>query len=398
MTNSTIATSNLFKPIKVGNALLKNRIAHLPTTRNRAHPGDGISTDLQLKYYTDRAKNGSLLVTEATIATPKLGWYPNVPGIWNEKQALAWKEIVDSVHEAGGFIAVQLWGLGRVASPALMKEKGYDFVGVSDVYEHEKSEQEAKESGNLLRALTKEELHKLATEDYPNAVRLALDVAGFDAIQIHGANGYLFSQFLHPLINTRTDEYGGKSVENRTRFLFEVIDNIFKVADASKVAIRLSPYNEFQEPGVNPYSKEDYTYILKEFQKRADQGNELAFIDLVDGRYDQDGVTEDINLDYFYKFWKGIILRGGNYTYDQKDNWANIVKDSNANDRTLVGFGRHFIANPDLPERIKKNELLNEYDRSTFYTPYDYGYNTYPVYGAKDESDPDAKITGKPLV
>ncbi|KAI5960163.1 uncharacterized protein KGF55_004886 [Candida pseudojiufengensis] len=397
MTNSTIASSNLFKPIKVGNALLKNRIAHLPTTRNRAHPGDHIPTDLQKIYYTDRAKNGSLLVTEATIATPKLGWYPNVPGIWNEEQALAWKEIVDSVHEAGGKIAVQLWGLGRVASPKLLKEKGYDFVGVSDIYEHEASEKEAKESGNLLRPLTVEEIKTLVTEDFPNATKLALDVAGFDYVALHFANGYIGSQFLNPKINTRTDQYGGKSVENRSRFIFEVFDNLFKVAPAQKIGVRFSPYNVFQEPGINPTSKEDYTYILSELQKRADEGNELAFIDLVDGRYDQDEVTEDINLDYFYKYWKGIILRGGNYTSDEKDDWKNIVKDSNANDRTLVGFGRHFIANPDLPERIKKNESLNKYDRSTFYTPYDYGYNTYPKFGEKNDADPNAKITGKPL-
>ena len=397
MTRAAIQSSNLFKPIKVGNTLIEHRIAHLPTTRNRAHPGDHIPTDLEKKYYTDRAKTGGLLVTEATIATPKLGWYPNVPGIWNEKQALGWKEIVDSVHAAGGKIAVQIWGMGRVASGALLKSKGYDFVGVSDVYEHEKSEKEAVEAGNPLRPLTVEEIEELVQKDYPNAVKLALDVAGFDFVELHFANGYIASQFLHPKINTRTDKYGGP-IENRARFILEVFDNLFKVADAKRIGVRFSPANVFQEPGINPSSKEDYTYILRELQKRADTGNELAFIDLVDGVYDVDDVQSPANVNYFYDLWKGVILKGGNYTEDKNDGWKKILEDADANDRTLVGFGRHFIANPDLPERIKYGHDLNDYDTSTFYTTYNYGYNTYPEYGETRESDPEAKIVPKPLV
>ncbi|KAI5905454.1 Enoate reductase 1, partial [Candida parapsilosis] len=167
MTKAAIQSSNLFKPIKVGNTVIEHRIAHLPTSRNRAHPGDHNPTDLEKKYYTDRAKSGALLVTGATVATPKLGWYPNVPGIWNEKQALGWKEIVDSVHAAGGKIAVQIWGMGRVASGALLKSKGYDFVGVSDVYDNEESAKEAVEAGNPLRPLTVEEIEELVQKDYP---------------------------------------------------------------------------------------------------------------------------------------------------------------------------------------------------------------------------------------
>lgn len=133
-------------------------------------------------------------------------------------------------------------------------------------------------------------------------------------------------------------------------------------------------------------------------QKRADTGNELAFIDLVDGVYDVDDVQSPANVNYFYDLWKGVILKGGNYTEDKNDGWGKIVQDADANDRTLVGFGRHFIANPDLPERIKYGHDLNDYDTSTFYTTYNYGYNTYPEYGETREADPEEKIIPKPLI
>ncbi|EDK42546.1 hypothetical protein PVL30_000698 [Lodderomyces elongisporus] len=395
MTKSTIQASNLFKPIKVGNITLPHRIAHLPTTRNRANPETHVPTDLQKQYYTDRAKSGALLVTEATIATPKLGWYPNVPGIWTKEQALGWKQIVDSVHEAGGRIAVQLWGLGRVAIPGLLKQKGFDFVAPSAIYEHEESEKAAKDAGNPLRELTAEEIHQLVTEDYPNAVKLALDVAGFDFVEFHFANGYIASQFINPVINKRTDKYGGP-IENRARFLLEALDNAFKVADPKKIAIRVSPGNQFQEP-VNPSFKEDFEYITKQLQARADQGNELGFIDVVDGTFDVGSGAQNVDISSILNNWKGIVLRGGRYNNNKDEEWKLPVEDANADDRTLVGFGRNFIANPDLPQRIQEDQDLNPYDRSTFYTIYNYGYNTYPFYGQKTDADPDAKVEGVAL-
>ncbi|CAK9435661.1 uncharacterized protein LODBEIA_P03880 [Lodderomyces beijingensis] len=396
MTKATIQASHLFKPIKIGDLTLKHRIAHLPTTRNRANPGDHVPTSLQKQYYTDRAKSGALLVTEATIATPKLGFYPNVPGIYTQEQALGWKKVVDSVHEAGGAIAVQLWGLGRVASPALLKQHGIPFVGVSDIYENEKSESEAEENDNQLRPLTIKEIEELVTVDYPNAVKLALDVAGFDFVEFHFANGYIASQFINPLINNRTDKYGG-SIENRARFLFEVIDNTIQAGvDPARLAVRISPSNQFQEP-LNPSRKEDYTYIAEQLQERADSGKALGFIDVVDGEFGPANVAVPVDVSYILDNWKGVVLRGGRYTYDKDDGWKALVHDADSDDRTLVGFGRWFIANPDLPERIQNNQELNDYDRSTFYTTYDYGYNTYPFFGKKDDADPEAKVSGTPL-
>ncbi|CAI5756767.1 unnamed protein product [Candida verbasci] len=396
MTKSSIQSSNLFKPLTIGSSTVKNRIAHLPTTRTRAIKDGHVPTDLQLQYYTDRAKDGSLLITEATLISLNQGIYPSVPGIWNQQQAKAWKKIVDSVHENGGVIAAQLWALGRVGNAKLLKENGLPLTGPSANYEHEQAEKDAIEAGNPIQELTEEQIDDLINNQYPNAVKLASETANFDFVELHAANGYLFEQFIHPDINKRTDKYGG-SIENRSRFLFNVLDKLFEIVDPQKVAIRISPANEFQTPRVNPSFVEDWTYIIKELQKRAEQGKALAFIDLVDARFNEDRTHTNIDLEFIPEIWKGILIRGGNYTYDDKDNWAQIVEDANLDDRTLVGFGRYFIANPDLPKRIYNDEELNDYDRSTFYSPYNYGYNTYPFLNEKLEVDPNEKRLGKSL-
>lgn len=395
MTKSTIEESNLFKPINVGNVTLKHRIAHLPTTRVRSDSETHIPTDLQLQYYKDRAKSGGLIVAEGTIVTPKLGIFPNVPGIWTREQALGWKQIVDAVHEQGGSIALQLWGAGSKASPALLKKNGLDYVAASAIYPDKDTEKAAIEAENPLRPLTINEIENLTKVEYPNAIKLALDVAGFDFVELHFANGFIASQFLNPNTNERDDQYGG-TVENRSRFLLEIIDNAFKVADPKKIALRISPENQYQEP-TNPSAIEDYAYIAKELQIRADQGNEVAFIDVVDGTFDLGSGSKNVDISKILENWKGIVLRGGRYTYDKDNKWKGVLADVNTDDRTLIGFGRYFIANPDLPTRIRDDLELNKYDRSTFYTNYNYGYNTYPFYGQKVDADPEEQRKGKPL-
>ncbi|EGW33420.1 NAPDH dehydrogenase [Spathaspora passalidarum NRRL Y-27907] len=375
MSSGILQASKVFKSIKVGQTTLKHRIAHLPTTRNRA--ANHVPTDLMKQYYTERAATGGLLVTEATLVSLNQGIYPLVPGIWNETQSKAWKQITDSVHEQGGAISLQMWALGRVGSAQLLKAHGLPLTGPSENYEHEQAEKDAIEAGNPIKALTEEDIKDLVYNQFANAAKLA-DEAGFDFLELHGANGYLFEQFIHPGVNKRTDKYGG-SIENRARLLLEVIDHLSTIVDPSKLAVRLSPVNTFQVPGVNETSEADYSYIVSELQKRADQGKGLAYISVVDGRFVDADHTTAIELDYIHKLWKGVLLRGGNYTYD-REGWNAIQKDTE-DDRTLVGFGRNFIANPDLPERIKKGLPLNEYDRDTFYTPTNFGYNTYPHHG-----------------
>ncbi|RCK55171.1 putative NADPH dehydrogenase [Candida viswanathii] len=391
----TTSKSNLFKPIKIGNTTIKHRIAHLPTTRSRA-TAEHVPTDLNKTYYTDRAKSGALIIAEATLISLNQGIYPHVPGIWTQQQSDAWKEIVDSVHAVGGKIALQLWALGRVGNAKLLKENGLPLTGASPIYEHEQAEKDAIEAGNPIQELTQEQIKDLIFNQYTNAVKLA-DAAGFDFIELHGANGYLIEQFISPVTNKRTDKYGG-SIENRSRFLFELIDHLNTVVDPAKLAIRLSPLNDFQVPEVNPSAEEDYTYIIEGLQQRADEGKGLAFIDVVDERYNPDGTIRPKTVQFVDKVWKGVLVKGGSFTYDKKEGeWTTIQGVADADDRTLIGFGRHFIANPDLPERIKNGYPLNPYDRSTFYAGYNYGYNTYPFYGQEINADPEEKLAGKAL-
>ena len=390
----TISNSNLFKPINIGKKTISHRIAHLPTTRNRATK-DHVPTDLMQKYYTDRAKTGGLLITEATLISLNQGIYPNVPGIWNNRQRDAWKKITDSVHSVGGFISVQLWALGRVGNAKLLKNHGLPLTGVSPIYEHEQAEKDAIKAENPIQELTQDEIKDIIYNQFANAAKLA-DEAGFDFIELHGANGYLFEQFIHPGTNKRTDKYGG-SIENRARFLFEVVDHLSTIVDPSKLAIRLSPLNNFQVPGINPTAKEDYSYIIAGLQKRADEGKGFGYINVVEGRFSPDGSTEACDVNFVGDIWKGALLKGGNYTYDKKNSWETIERDANADNRTLVGFGRYFIANPDLPTRIEKDLPLNDYDRSTFYANDDYGYNTYPFYGQEIKADPEHKVFGVAL-
>ncbi|KAL6452581.1 EBP1 Probable NADPH dehydrogenase [Candida maltosa Xu316] len=347
------------------------------------------------QYYTDRAKSGGLLVTEATMISLNQGIYPNVPGIWTKQQANAWKQIVDSVHSVGGAISSQLWALGRVGKPKILKDYGLPLTGVSPIYEHEEAKREAIEAGNPIQELSRDQIKDIVHNQFGNAAKLA-DSAGFDFIELHAANGYLFEQFIHPQINQRTDEYGGKSIENRSRFLFEVVDHLSSIIDPTKLAIRLSPLNEFQVPGISPTTVQDYSYIVQGLQERANKGQGLAYINIVDERYNPDGSVRQQTVQFVDKIWKGILFRGGSFTYDTED-WKIINKVVNEDDRTLVGFGRYFIANPDLPERIKNGYSLNPYDRSTFYSPFNYGYNTYPFYGQDLKVDPEEKVLGKPL-
>ncbi|RLV93538.1 putative NADPH dehydrogenase [Spathaspora sp. JA1] len=384
MTSSKLQASNLFKPIKIGETIIRHRIAHLPASRNRAI--GHVPTDLMKQYYTDRARSGGLISTEATLISLNQGIYPMVPGIFNQRQMKAWKEIVDSVHEQGAAISIELQALGRVGDAKLLKDSGLPLTGPSANYENEEKKKIAIDSGNPIQELTDSQIKDTIYVQYSNATKLAID-AGFDFIEIHGGYGYLIEQFIHPGVNQRTDKYGG-NIENRARFLLELIDHLSSIIDPSKLSIRLSPLNVFQVPGANPSSESDYSYIVSQLQKRAEQGKSLGYISIVDGNFIDATMdkTKALDLGYIHKIWKGVLIRGGNYTYDYQENWSTIAQDVD-DDRTLVGFCRNFVANPDLPERIKKGLSLNNCDKSTFYTPGNFGYNTYSFSGKNIEVD-----------
>lgn len=302
-------------------------------------------------------------------------------------------------REASSLSNCGLWVV-LVFQASLLKAEGLPLTSSSALYESEKSKEAAEAAGNPVRALTEEEIKDLIYNQYTNAAKNAIE-AGFDFLEIHGANGYLVEQFINPSSNTRTDKYGG-SIENRARFVLELIDHLISVVGADKLAIRLSPFNTFQgmlaeDEAVHPIAT--FGYIVSELQRRANEGKELAYINVVDGRFNPDGTESALDNKFIDQIWKGIILRGGNYTYDDKNNWANVAKDVDQDDRTLIGFGRHFIANPDLVSRLENGHELNAYDRSTFYGHDNNGYNTYPFYGSSEVVDAEAesKVVPKSL-
>lgn len=376
--------TDVFTPITVGGHTLSNKVVYAPTTRQRALDTNVVS-DLTAQYYDERSKfPGSLLISEATMASPRFGLYRRVPGIYNDAQVQGWKKITDLVHANGSFMAVQLWNLGRVADPVYTKESGYPMVAPSAIYYSEESKEAAVAAGNELHELTTQEVEEFIQE-FVKAGKNAV-AAGFDYVEIHGAHGYMVDQFFYPSSNQRTDKYGG-SIENRARFALEVIDALSAAIGAEKVAIRLSPWAKFQamkaeEEEVSPVAQ--LGYFLSELQKRAKAGKEIAYVSVVEPRVS--GIT---NVDASEQFgdnsfvrsiWKGVLVKAGNYTYDAPEFKTALedIKDGN----TLVAFSRYFTSNPDFVQRLHDGHDLTPYDRGTFYNPDNWGYNTYNASGA----------------
>lgn len=393
--NQPLKDTKLFNSLRVGKNELGHRVVHAPTTRFRALE-DHTPSDLQLQYYDDRTKiPGSLVVTEAMFISPEAGLYENVPGIWNEKQVEAWKKITDKVHENKSFISAQFWFLGRVGDAKVLKKRGYDLVAPSPIYESDESKKVAEEAGNPIRALTEDEIHDIIYRMYPEAAKNAIK-AGFDYIEIHGAHGYLLDQFLQPVSNKRTDKYGG-SIENRARIVLEIIDNLIKTVGADRLAIRISPWATFQgmkADGDDVHSITTFSYLVHELQKRANQGNELAYLSIVEPRASGilDVASADIKGDntFVSQIWKGIILKSGNFTYDAPS-YDTLIKDIEDN-RTMVGFGRNYISNPDLVHRLAEGYELTPYNRETFYAKNNWQYNTYTNFGVENTYSKEKQV------
>lgn len=395
---SDLLSSNLFKPIKLGPVTLANRLVYAPTTRFR-NTVDYVATDSMLEYYTARAKdNGGLLIVEATFPAPEFGLYERGPMIKTKQQVNAFKKIVDSVHEQGSSIAIQLWNLGRTADPKELKKHNLPFLGASPIYFDEASEKAAKECGNELREITIPEI-KAMVEEYKACAKRCIDEAGFDIVEIHGAHMYLLDSFLQASSNHRTDEYGG-SIENRARFMLEVVDACIEAVGAERVAIRLSPYAEFQgglgqKAEINPIVT--WGYVLSELEKRAQRGNRLAYVSVIEARVSGTSDNPEAgSVDFTWPdlIWKGKIIRAGGFL--DKGNFEKLTSIVNQNDHTLIGVGRYFTSNPDLVHRLKEGLELTPYDRTTFYKIgsnigyLDYqGYNQ-PLDHSKDNIEPKA--------
>lgn len=377
MTVQTI--QNLFKPLKVGRLELKHRIVMPPLSRVRAS-ADAITNDDTAAYYGQRASApGTLLIVEGTFITDRAGGFPGIAGIWTKEQIAAWKKVADAVHAKGSFVFLQLAASGRIANPAYLKSKGYDMVSSSNLVDTTNAagaftgEKEA----TAPRALTVAEV-KEYVQDFARAAENAIE-AGFDGIEVHGANGFLVEQFLKETANDRTDEYGG-SVENRSRFALEVVDAISAAIGADRTAIRLSPYEVFGGMVNGPGTIEQYAHVLKAFEDRAlaDESKRLAYIHTIENTVKAtNSAGEEIEkhpLEFVRYVWSGPWIRTQGY------NRATALEATDVDDKLLIGIGKHFISNPDLVRRFKEDLPLNDYNYATFYGGTSEGLLDYPFY------------------
>ena len=356
---------DLFSTLQLGPSLLANRMVMAPLTRNRSTP-EGIPHALNVEYYRQRAGAG-LILTEATCIAPEAVGYPLTPGIWNAAQVAGWKAVTEAVHAAGGRIFCQLWHVGRISHPDL-QPGGILPVAPSAI----------KPAGDAFtlqgpkpfvtpRALASEELPGIVAA-YREATVNAL-AAGFDGVEVHAANGYLLDEFLRDGSNQRQDAYGG-SIDNRARLLLEVLTAVCAVCDAGRVGVRLSPvqpFNDMQDS--NPRATfSRVVELLNDFG--------LAYLHVTEMGREAPGAAgpffDPLDL---RAIWKGVFMTNAGYDKAR----ANAVLQSGQAD--LVAFGVPFIANPDLPERYRRDAALNAADASTFYGGAAEGYTDYPALG-----------------
>lgn len=387
-----LTETNLFKSVPLGAHSLPHRLVFAPSTRMRASD-QHVPSDLMLEQYSQRSKNnGGLIITEATFVSEQGGLYDHVPGIWSQEQVEGWKKITDRVHENGSKMCIQLWSLGRVGKPSLLKKRGKPYLAPSAIYPDEDLKKEAEDCDNLLRPFSLEEI-EIHKQEYVQAAKNAI-AAGFDYVEIHSAHGYTLDQFLQSVSNHRTDKYGG-SIENRARLVLEIVDLLIPIVGASKLAIRLSPYAKFQAMSGSegtPHPIVQMGYVLSELEKRASDGNRLAYVSLVEPRVSgildvpEEYLKQRMNSnDFAYQIWKGNIIRAGQYLTDGEDGYPRIQKDVDSNDRTLIAASRYYTSNPDLVHRLKAGLKLTPYDRQNFYAQHNYHYGTFKEFGQKDD-------------
>ncbi|CCE64447.1 hypothetical protein TPHA_0H02440 [Tetrapisispora phaffii CBS 4417] len=377
-----LGNTNLFKPMKIGNTTVKHRVVMPPLSRMRANEDHVLDKDWTIKYYDQRSKReGTMIIAEGAFPSAQCGGYAGAPGIWSAEQTAQWKKIIQKVHDNKSFMWVQLWVLGRQAPPANMASAGLRFDSPSDLpYQNEKQEAAAKEAGTVQHGITKDEI-KQYVADYVNAANNAI-AAGAEGVEIHCANGYLLNQFLDPKSNKRTDEYGG-SIENRARFPLEVVDAVIAAIGAEKVGIRFSPYGIFGDMsgGDNPMLISQFSYIIGELERRGKEGKRIAYVHVVEPLAtdfmltEGDGILEGVTNDFVFSIWKGPIIRAGNLSLNPA-----IVREYVKDDRTLIAYGRYFVSNPDIVDRVEKGLPLNNYDQPHFYTMTAEGYIDYPTY------------------
>ncbi|KAI8996263.1 NADH:flavin oxidoreductase/NADH oxidase [Trametes punicea] len=379
MAQSSEPVPKLFQPVQVGHMTLGHRVVMAPLTRYRADTKH-VHTDLAVTYYSQRASvPGTLLISEATFIAPFAGLYDQVPGIWSDEQVAAWKKVVDAVHAKGSYMFLQLWALGRAADVKVLRAEypEYPYVGASDIPMSNGPKDERP------RPLTIPEI-KQYVEAYAQAARNAVHGAGFDGVELHCAHGYLLDQFLQDVSNNRTDEYGG-SIENRCRFPLEAIQAVVEAVGQKKTGLRISPWSTFQDMRMaDPVPT--FTYFVSQIAQR---WPELAYLHVVNpglaGSANIDRRAGESN-DFIRKIWlPRPLISAGRYTRETAIKRAEETGE-------LTAFGRLFLANPDLPLRLRKNLPLNDYNRATFYIRGDpRGYIDYP-FAEENRAELESKL------
>ena len=364
--------SKLMSPVKIGSFDIAHRVVLAPLTRMRAETG-AIPGPLMAEYYAQRASKGGFLIGEATIAAANGNGYLGAPGLYDDSQIAGWKQVTDAVHAKGGTIFLQLYHAGR-QSNVDVQPNGSIPVGPSEILHGGVAYTEAGWVPNTPnRALTIAEIAELV-ESFRAAAQRGV-AAGFDGVELHAANGYLFDQFLQDGSNKRTDIYGG-SFENRTRFLLEATRAVISVWGSDKVAVRVGPSGNWGDMSdSNPEAL--FTYVAQQLSPL-----KLAYLHLIEPRIagnieDETKNPAPVAAQLMRKHYTGTIIAAGGFDAASAEA---IVK---AGDADLVAFGRHFIANPDLPERIRNSWPLNDYDRPSFFGGTDVGYTDYPFYSAQ---------------
>lgn len=343
-----MSPSHLFTPLKIGHIEVSHRIGMAPLTRMRA-TDDRVPTPLMKEYYTQRAAvPGTFILTEGTFISENCGGFPNAPGIWREDQVQAWKSITDEVHQKGCFIFCQIFAMGRAASFEVAQSEGAPIIAPSPV--------PIEAGGHVPRAMTIEEI-KQTVEDHVIAAKNAI-CAGFDGVEVHGANGYLLDQFIQDTSNKRDDDYGG-SVENRSRLLNEIIEAVSDAIGPDRVGLRLSPWSTFQGMRMTDPIPQ-FTHVIADAVRP-----DIAYLHFVESRISgSSDYDAREGLDFAYNLWKGPILVAGGYTPQEA---RAMVEQRHPDRNIIIIFGRHFVSNPDLVYRIQRDLKLNAYNRDTFY-------------------------------
>jgi len=346
---------SLFDPLKVGALTLPNRVVMAPLTRLRAG-ATNTPNALMVAYYTQRASAG-LILTEATPVSPQGIGYHGVPGIWSKEQVAAWKKITRSVHEAGGRIFLQLWHVGRISDP-VFHNGGLPVAPSAIAAKGHVSLLRPQRPFVVPRALETSEIPGIV-ESFRRGAQNAQE-AGFDGVEIHGANGYLLDQFLQDSTNKRTDDYGGP-IENRARLMLEVTDAAISVWGADRVGMHLAPRADLYSMGDSDL-RGTFTYVARALAKRR-----IAFIAA------REKVGPDSLGPELKKAFGGVYIANEGFTGET----AQQALDAGWAD--AVAFGKPYIANPDLPERLRAGATLNEPVPETFYTEGTRGYTDYPA-------------------